>query len=508
MTPVLEVREACKRFGPTQALDGASLRVRPGSIHALLGENGAGKSTLINVIAGVHQPDAGTVLIDGQPTALTSPASAQAHGIGVVFQELSLWPHLNVIENLTLTDPAASRHGVLRPGAAARFTREALALVGAAQIDPWAQISRLRADQRQLVEIARILRRGARLIILDEPTSSLSHSEMAGFFAAVRRLAATGVAFLFVSHRLREVRDLCDQVTVLRNGRTVIDGVPLAERDDDALVSAMAGTELKATLARERAGQDQRARPELIRIARSEPDAIGPDIVVHEGEIVGLAGVAGSGRSSLLRAIWGTDRRRDLQLAYRGTPHRPASPGEAIRRGIAYVHEDRRSFGILPRLPLVETVAAPWRAKRRRFLVGGDTGRTDGVIRQLGIKAHAGQGPETLSGGNQQKALIGRWLQLKPSLLLFDEPTRGIDVRSKAEIHQLVRDLAAEGAGAIVVSSETQELAALCDRIFVLARGRCVEVLAGAAITEERIIAAITQARPKEMDDGGRGTDA
>lgn len=493
--PLLELVGLEKRYGATIALADGSLRVHAGSLHALLGENGAGKSTMIGVVAGAVDPDGGHVILDGVVHEIRDPRAAIHAGIGVVYQELSVFPDLTVAENIALTDRRARRRGAFLWRSAGRIAEAALRRLGpaAAAIDIDARLADLRVDQRQLVEIARVLERGARIVLLDEPTSSLSRREVTVLFDVLRRLAADGVASMFVSHRLAEVRELCDTVTVVRNGRTIVAGQRLAGISDAELVSAMAGSELEAVMRAERS-TDRGAGTSVVTLrvrSRDRPDE--PPLEARAREIVGLAGLAGSGRGTILEHVAGVTRRHDLEVELFGTAAHVRSPAAAIRLGIAYVSEDRRTSGILPALPLGETVMTPVRVGRHRRIVGRESGAVRDLIRSLRIVAREEQPPDTLSGGNQQKAVVGRWLQLRPRLFLLNDPTRGVDVRSKAELHTLMRSVADEGAAVVVISSELQELASLCDRIAVIADGHVVEILAGDDVSEEAILAAIAR---------------
>ncbi len=494
-TPILELRGLSKRFGATIALSDGCLRVHPGSLHALLGENGAGKSTMIGIVAGAVDADDGQMMFDGQTAHFHDPRSALSAGIGVVYQELSVFPDLTVAENIALMDGRMSMRGRFRWRLAARIATEALGRLGpaAAAIDPETRLGDLRVDQRQLVEIARVLERGAQVVLLDEPTSSLSRGEVVVLFEVLRSLAREGVAFIFVSHRLAEVRELCDTVTVLRNGRTVIDGRRLADVSDTELVSAMAGSEFEAVMRAERGAEDWSGTAHVVLTVRDRryPDA--PPLEAREGEILGLAGLAGSGRSTILRHVYGVVRQPSLGVELFGVTAHVRNPAVALASGIAYVSEDRRQSGILPSLPLGETMMMPLRVHRRQRLVGREANTVRDLICSLRMVAREDQTPETLSGGNQQKAVVGRWLPLRPRLFLLDEPTRGVDVRSKAELHTLMRSFAAQGAAVVIISSELQELTALCHRVAVIAEGRVVGFLEGDDISENAILAMIAR---------------
>jgi ABC-type sugar transport system ATPase subunit len=500
---LLEVVGVQKRFGSTQALQDARLTVRGGEVHALLGGNGAGKSTLISIIAGAAPPDAGEVRVRGAATVFGSPRDALARGIAVVYQELSALPHLTVAENIGLGNPALRRRGVFRWARARRAAAEALTLLGehAATIDPEAPMVSLRADQQQLVEIARAVTLGATVVLLDEPTSSLNHDEIERLFAVVRELGGRGIGFVFVSHRLREVRQVCDRVTVLREGQTVLDGVDLSTVDNGTVIEAMLGRSLSRQLTH--AAEGERLADESLKDAVLETKPLTPDgrpIRARSGEIIGIAGLAGSGRSALLRQLWGSDA-RPRPATLQGKPYKPRSPHDAMAHGVAYVGEDRALDGVFLDLPIGETLMAPLRVLRGGRLRLAEEGRlVERIVDVLDVKVTDPATPaRALSGGNQQKLLFGRWLTTSPSLVLLDEPTRGVDLHTKAELYELVRRLAMQGAAILLVSSELAELATLASRTYVIEAGDAVDELPGSSSEDELLAAVAARAVGEEI---------
>ena len=492
---LLEVEGAQKRFGSTVALDDARLTVRAGEAHALLGGNGAGKSTLIAIIAGATAPDAGRLLVRGTPTTFGSPRDALARGIAVVYQELSALPHLTVAENIGLGNRRLRRHGLFRWSRARRAAADALGFLGehAATIDPEAPMATLRADQQQLVEIARAVTLGASVVLLDEPTSSLNHDEIDRLFAVVHELRARGIGFVFVSHRLPEVRRLCERVTVLREGRTVLDSGELSTVDNKTVIDAMLGRTLARQLS---TGSSGRGKP--VRSAAAEAVLVtealtseGIGIQVRSGEIVGIAGLAGSGRSALLRQLWGADRPPRLATLL-GERFAPRGPRDAMARGLAYVGEDRALDGVFLDLPIGETLMAPFRVQRGGRLRPIEEDRLiERIVEALDVKVRDAAAPvRALSGGNQQKLLFGRWLTTRPVLLLLDEPTRGVDLETKAAIYALIEQLADAGTAILIVSSELAELSTLASRTYVVEAGDAVEELPGES-SEEELVAAV-----------------
>jgi len=493
-SPFVEARGIEKSFGGARALKGVSLDIRPGEVHGLVGANGAGKSTLIRILAGLVQPDAGTVLVDGRPAAIETPHRATELGMNFIHQELAFIPGMTVLENIMLGIPKRARFGLVDWRSIAREVTPIAARVGITA-PMSATVRGLSTAENWLISICRALVRKARLIVMDEPTASLSASESEKLFAIVRDLSASGVAVLYVSHRLNEILDLCQRVTVFRDGRSVQE-FDRAGLSRPALVEAIVGGKpAEEPPLRQEAGGRKVALSVagLTRLPRVKDVSFD----LHEGEVLGLGGLVGAGRTEVVRIIYGADLPDSGRMTLGGAPFAPRKPHEAVRRGLGLVPEERRTEGLVltksvafnvslanlqkivmsPALPLIRT--------RARTALALDT------IRALSIKAES---PETpvgrLSGGNQQKVVIGRWIAARPRVLILDEPTRGVDIGARAEIHRLIRGLAAEGMAVLVVSSEPEELPDVCDRVFVMAEGRIVRELTGAAVSRTAIVEA------------------
>jgi ABC-type sugar transport system ATPase subunit len=488
-TPPLLVGEGLhKRYGGVHALRGASIAVHAGEIHALVGENGSGKSTMLGILSGQIQADAGSVSIDGRPAGFRTPMDALRSGIATVTQETTLAPDLSIAENVFLGHRMSRRGPLIDWRATRRRALDALRRLGL-EVDPALPVRRLRPDQQQMVEIARALSIDARILILDEPTSSLTDDEVESLFRLVRNLRHEGVATIFVSHRLQEVFDLVDRVTVLRDGHTVGEA-PVAELDRATLIQLMVGRTLEETEpppVQEREGHAA-LRVRGLTLQQGLNDV---DLDVAPGEIVGLAGLVGAGRSELLETIFGLHRRVAGTVEVDGRLTSFRSPRQAIRGGIAFVPADRKIQGLVLEMSVRENLvmASTSRLSRLRRPAAR---RELAVVREsfqgMRIRAHsAGVPVATLSGGNQQKVVLGKWLATEPRALMLDEPTRGVDVGAKSEIYRLLFDAAERGVGILVSSSENPELLTLCDRILVMFRGRvAVQLLRGEA-TEARI---------------------
>jgi ABC-type sugar transport system ATPase subunit len=485
--PLLEVVEASKSFAGTQALARVSFTIEAGEVHALVGENGAGKSTLMAIIAGVLTADSGAIRIAEQPAVIDSPRRAQELGIGMVFQELSLVGALSIAENI-FANRAPTRLGLVDRRRLHERTRALLGQLGLA-IDPATPVDELPTSARQLVEIAKALSLDACILILDEPTSALTPDEVKALFAVVRRLRSRGIGIVYISHRMAEVFEIADRITVLRDGRRVGTWA-IGETDPDAIVRAMVGHEV-ARLAREAAGAAGAPLIEARGLAR-EGCFRGIDVVVRAGEIVGLAGLLGAGRRELGRALAGILRPTAGTIRLDGRPARFGGIAGAMRRGIAYLPDERKSDGLFLEMSVTDNVVV---TALRRFSRLGliDAGAADGAaarqvealqIRTPGTRQIAGR----LSGGNQQKLMLAKWLEREPRLFIIDEPTKGVDVGAKHEIHELLRRLAHQGVGLVVISSDLPELLLLSHRILVMREGRIVGELPGAAATEEAVM--------------------
>jgi ribose transport system ATP-binding protein len=486
-SPLLALRGIGKSFLGVRVLDGVDLQVRPGEVHAVVGENGAGKSTLMKVVSGVHQPDEGTVEFAGAPRTFRNPREAQQAGIGIVHQELTLLPERTVAENVWLgREPL--RRGLVDRRAMLSHTAELLASVGESSLPPDTRVGRLGVAQQQVVEIVKALALNARLLIMDEPTAALADDEVDQLYTLVRRLQEHGMGVLYVSHRLKEVFDLSSRITVLKDGRAVAT-LDTADTSADRLVRHMVGRELSSYYPDP--AKPQELGPVRLTVRGGGNRKLrGIDLRLRAGEVLGVGGLQGSGRSALARALFGAAPFGTGRVTVDGAPVRLRSPRAAIRAGIAYVSEDRKGEGIVAEQSVLDNALLAGRAVRPgRVGRGARTARIRELLAAVELRA-AGEDQEIrfLSGGNQQKVVLARWLALAPRILLFDEPTRGIDVGAKSAIHDLVRRLARDGAAVLMVSSELPELLGMSDRIIVMRDGRIAgELPAGA--TEEDVVA-------------------
>jgi rhamnose transport system ATP-binding protein len=490
-TLLLDLQSASKAFGAIQALDDVSIQLYAGEAHALVGENGAGKSTLVKILAGVHLPDRGSLRIEGRETVLVGPSAAAAAGLAIIYQEPIQFPDLTVAENIFVgRQPLRSARRIDRSAMNAEASR-IFAGLGIA-LDP-ARIARgLSIAEQQIVEIAKALSRDARVIVMDEPTAALSAVEVKRLFQVIETLRRAGAAVLFISHRLEEVFGLCQRVTVLRDGRLVMSReLPGLTADD--LVRAMVGRELV-----EHVPQEQSIGEPVLRVERLTREGVFVDISfeVRAGEIVALAGLVGAGRSEVACAIFGIDRFDAGSVTVNGKSWRRGSPTGAMAAGIAFVPEDRRQQGLVMNMSIARNITlASLRRLRRAGLINGIAERRfarDWAAR-LQVKYGRISNPMTsLSGGNQQKVVLAKWLGRKPRVLIVDEPTRGIDVGTKAEVHRLLEELAGEGVAVLVISSELPEVLRLANRILVMREGRVAAEFAHSEASEEAIVAAAT----------------
>jgi rhamnose transport system ATP-binding protein len=487
---MLSFESVSKRFGGTQALLDVSLELAGGDIHALVGENGAGKSTLVKILAGVHQPDAGTIRIDGQAVEIRGPAHARELGIAVIHQEPRLFPDLSIEENVFLGHQPNARFGIDWAAMRTRAARLFAELDVVMAVD--APVRGLSMADQQLVEIARALSIEARVLIMDEPTASLSLHEVERLFSIVRHLKDRGVAVLFVSHRLGEVFELCDRASVLRDGRHVITA-PIAELTPAELIRHMVGRDValfpKASAALGEVVLDVRR---LTRRDAFEDVSFN----VRAGEIVGFAGLVGAGRTEVARVLFGIDRADAGEVVLNGRTVRFESPSEALRAGVAYVPEDRHQDGLVLDFPIASNVTLPILERLfHRLFTRRTTERivAERYTRDLHVRmTDVEQRVAALSGGNQQKVVIAKWLATQPKLLILDEPTRGIDIGAKVEVHRIISDLSAAGLAIVLISSDLPEVLAMSDRIVVMHEGRVTAELSASEATQERVMFAAT----------------
>jgi rhamnose transport system ATP-binding protein len=516
MPPLLELRNIAKKFGAVQALRGVSFDLKPGEVHALLGENGAGKSTLIKVITGAHAPDSGAITIDGTVAAQLSPSSARAHGIAVIYQQPALFPDLSVAENMALVLEKPSAFTKVNWRDRRRRGAELLSRVGA-DIDTETEVRDLSMPEQQLVEIARALALGARILIMDEPTASLTAREVELLLRLIKDLRSQGVGIIYITHRLEEVFEVADRVTVLRDGESVGTREVNQARQDRApglgeptsRPGSSPITLTKAELIRMMVGRElstifppAEGKPADVVLAVENLGCLVSGIhnvsfELRAGEILGLAGLVGAGRTELARILFGITPADAGTISLDRKQIRIDSPQRAVAAGIAYVPEDRRRHGVILEMNIAAntTLAIHHMIFPRAWLrFGAERLLAQDFIRDLGIKAPS---PETragnLSGGNQQKVALARWLAARPRVLILDEPTQGVDVGAKTEIHKLIRQLAAKGLAVLMISSELPEILGMSDRIAVMRDGTIVQMLPPGADPHEVMAAALGQ---------------
>jgi rhamnose transport system ATP-binding protein len=489
MTPLLRLTDVSKSFGGVRALRGVSFDLLAGEVHALVGENGAGKSTLVKVVTGAITPGGGSLEIGGEAVIDNDPGRARALGVAAVYQQPALFPDLSVAENIALALEPSGRWRRVRWAERGRRAVELLARVGAA-VDPDTEARHLTMPQQQLVEIAKAVGADARVVILDEPTASLSDREVENLFRVIRDLTARGVGVVYVSHRLDELPRIADRVTALRDGQLV--GTRRAADVSRAeLIRMMVGRDLEAVY-------PKRAVPvgdvvlETRDLGCRASGVSGVSLTVRAGEILGLAGLVGAGRTELARVLFGLTPADAGEIRVRGTPVRIDSPAAAVRHGIAYVPEDRCRHGVIPDLSVAAnaTLAVLDRVSRAALLdFRRERDLAEDYARRLGVKAPSVDVPvATLSGGNQQKVALARWLAVDPAVVILDEPTQGVDVGAKAEIHALMGELVARGVAVVMISSELPEVLGMSDRVAVMHGGRVVGVLDRTEATPERVL--------------------
>jgi ribose transport system ATP-binding protein len=495
---LLQMSGIVKQFPGVRALDGVDLDVRAGEVHCLLGQNGAGKSTLIKILSASYQPDEGTIWWDGTETTLSTPMAAIDAGISTIYQELDLVPGLSVTENIFLGHEI-SRAGFSRRHRATEKARALLARLGHGEIAPHRLVGDLSPAGQQVVSMARALSHDTRLLVLDEPSAVLDQEEVDNLFRVIRGLTAEGVAVVYISHRLEEIREIGDRITVLKDGATVATGLPVSETPTARLIELMTGRSIEYVFPPR---PETPTRTEVVLEARGLALAgvfSGVDLTVHAGEIVGLAGLVGAGRSEILETLYGARRASAGTVSVDGTTLRRGSVPAAVRAGVGLAPEERKSQGLLLDQAVYRniTVSSLGRFARGGFLdSGAERRRAEELTTSLDVRpTGVTRAVRTLSGGNQQKVVLARWLLRECRVLLLDEPTRGVDVGARSEIYQLVRTLADAGVAVVVVSSEVEEVLGLADRVLVIREGAVVHESAAADIDESRVLDLVMEGR-------------
>ncbi|WP_030324689.1 sugar ABC transporter ATP-binding protein [Streptomyces sp. NRRL B-3229] len=500
--PLLTMSAITKSFPGVRALDGVDLEVQAGEVHCLLGQNGAGKSTLIKVLAGAHQPDSGEITWRGAPVTLGSPVAAMRLGIATIYQELDLIEGLSVAENVFLGHEPTAAGFVVRGSAAGTATAELLRRLGHAEIDPTRLVGELSAAQQQIVSMARALSHEVRLIVMDEPSAALDPEEVDNLFRIVGDLTSDGVAVVYISHRLEEIRRIGDRVTVLKEGRSVAGGLPAESTPTHEVVALMTGRHVEYVFPeRPQAGFAAEREPVLKVEGLSRRGEFAPvDLELRPGEIVGLAGLVGSGRSEILETIYGARKPDQGRVLVDGTPLRPGSVRAAVSAGIGLAPEERKAQGLL----MLESVSSNVSISTlSRFARAGwldrrtERAATHEAVRELSLRPdNPDAAIRTLSGGNQQKAVLARWLLRGCKVLLLDEPTRGVDIGARAELYAVIRRLADEGLAVLLVSSEVPEVLGLADRVLVLREGSVVHTADARELDEHRVLDLVMEGSP------------
>jgi len=490
--PLLQMTGIVKQFPGVRALDGVDLDVRAGEVHCLLGQNGAGKSTLIKVLSGFHQPDEGTITWDGRTTAFATPAKAIEHGVATIYQELDLVPHLDVTENVFLGHEV-SRAGFTQRARAREMVKALLARLGHSEIPTTRLVGDLSPANQQIVSMARALSHDTRLLVLDEPSAVLDQNEVKNLFRVIRDLTAEGVAVVYISHRLEEIREIGDRITVLKDGRTVATGLAVADTPTAELITLMTGRSIEYVFPPRPETAPERGTPVLeVRDLSLAGVFTGIDLTVHAGEIVGLAGLVGAGRSEILETLYGARRASTGTVHVDGKRLRRGSVESSVNAGVGLAPEERKSQGLLLDEAVYRniTMSSMSRFARLGFLDRSEERRraeeltTSLDVRPTGVT----RAVRTLSGGNQQKVVLARWLMRDCRVLLLDEPTRGVDVGARSEIYQLVRSLADRGVAVVVVSSEIEEVLGLADRVLVVREGEVVHESAATELDEGTVL--------------------
>ncbi|MGO1288745.1 MAG: sugar ABC transporter ATP-binding protein [Cellulosimicrobium funkei] len=489
--PLLQMQGIVKVFPGARALDGVDLEILPGEVHCLLGQNGAGKSTLIKVLAGAHQPTEGRILLDGEPITISDPVAALKHGVATMYQELDVVDGLTVAENVYLGHELATM-GFSQRREAVRKTRELLQRLGHSEVSPSTEVGRLSAAGKQIVSMARALSHDARVIIMDEPSAVLDSEEVGNLFRVVKELTKAGVAVVYISHRLEEIREIGDRITVLKDGRTVAQNLPVSETPTAKLITLMTGRSVEYVFPDSDGPVD--AAPVVLDVAGLSLRGVFADVSfqVRAGEIVGLAGLMGAGRSEIIETVYGARKATAGTVTVDSTRLRPGSVASAVGAGIGLAPEERKSQGLLLDEPVYRNVTLSTFSRFARFGLLDESAERKAAKEQADSLELRPTGVDrairTLSGGNQQKAMLARWLVHGCRVLLLDEPTRGVDVGARAEIYAHIRRLADEGAAVVVVASEIPEVLGLADRVLVVSEGRVVHEGPSSSIDEHQVL--------------------
>ncbi len=488
----IQMKGIHKAFGSNQVLSGVDFDLREGEVHALMGENGAGKSTLMNILTGLHARDEGTILIDGAETYFANPKEAERRGVAFIHQELNVWRDMTVLENMFIGREVSSRWGFLKSNEMKALAMEQFKKLSV-DIPLHAEAGECSVGQQQMIEIAKALLTDTKVIIMDEPTSALTEREIQKLFEVIESLKKESVSIVYISHRMEEIFTICDRITVMRDGRTV-DTKPIPETSFDEVVKKMVGRELT---------ERYPARtPELgevvLEVKHASRKGLFEDVSfqVHSGEIVGFSGLMGAGRTEIMRALFGLDRLDSGEVSVFGKPVVIRKPADAVKLGIGFITEDRKDEGLVLDFSVRENMVLPsLKGFTSKGLISSHSEKAfvDALIKRLQIKTHSSEtAAGNLSGGNQQKVVIAKWVGIGPRVLILDEPTRGVDVGAKREIYQLMNELTGHGVAIIMVSSELPEVLGMSDRIVVVHEGRITGELSNAEATQEKIMTLAT----------------
>ena len=484
---LLQIEKISKRYGGVQALDAVSLTINTGEVHAVVGENGAGKSTLINILGGIVKRDSGNIILNGRNVEYSNPKAAFDDGIAVIHQDLSMLPHMNVIENIFM-GRMKNRAGIIDWKTLEKGTLEALRIVGL-DINPKDTVGDLSISQRQMIEIAKAVHTRARIIIMDEPNSSLCDWETEKLFEVITKLKSDGIAVIYISHKLNEVLQISDRITVFRDGKSV-GHLPRKEASVNKIINLMVGR----NLSRDHIERQITGKVKLSVNSLSGEGFSNVSFDLREGEILGFSGLVGAGRSEVARAIFGANYIADGTITLKGKKTRFKNPSEAIRAGLAMVPEDRKKLSLFMDLSITFNMAMANLFRMKKGVTIDESRQKETVgkfINNLRIKLNHSSDPvRSLSGGNQQKTILGRWLATDPDILILDEPTHGVDIGAKADIYTLIKELANQGKSIILISSEMPEIIAMSDRVIVMTEGKVTAELTENMITEENIMAA------------------